>query len=219
MWWDDPDVCSTASAVAKRFRGYVDADDIKSVLVLWCLENESTALKVWEGPWWFKQRRLWTIAQRFARHEKAIAVGHEIEDEFFYSASLVKHLLPDAFDNEALPPRNGISDVKVKSTNVSRGGEWETMIADVRRALELLPDKDFDILFALYGGHRTTLTAYCEVHGWDYRKGIKAERGAARRLVDLLGGVTPWAEDTNTVPPETPPEPRRDTNKVGSIHG
>src|SRR2546430_14832934 len=127
-WWNDPDVCKVASTVAARFRGYTDVEDIKSELVVWCLENTSTANLVWAGPWWFKQRRLWTIAQRYARREKATAVGHEIEDEFFYSPFLVRHMLADAFDADATPPTKGIVEVKPRGGN-SVGAEWETMIA------------------------------------------------------------------------------------------
>lgn len=220
-WWDDPEVAKTAHAVAKRFRGYTEAEDIKSELVVWCLGNESTAERVWAGPLWFRQRRLWTIAQRFARKEKARALGYEIEDEFFYSPSVVRHLLPDAFDVAATPPAQGIASIKVGNGggNQSRGFEWETIISDVRRALKLLSKDDHDLIYALYSGRGCTLTAYCGKKEWDYRKGVRAERRAMRRLIDLLGGTSPWVEDITEPPREGPSEARRDEKTPEAIHG
>lgn len=219
-WWDDPDVAQTATAIAKRFRGYVEAEDVKSVLVLWCLENESTAEKVWAGPRWFKQRRLWTIAQRFARKEKAQAVGHEIEDEFFYSPAVVKHLLPDVFDDTATKPENGIASTPAKSSlNSGHNSEWETLVADVRRAIQLMSNADIDLLWHLYSANGMALTAYAEYMGHDYRWGIRAERRAMRRLLDLLGGTTPWAEDITQEPQKPASDQRRDEKTPEAIVG
>ncbi len=219
-WWDDPDIARVAGAVAKRFRGYIEVEDLKGELVLWCLEHPGAAEKLWseDTPWWFRNRRLWSVAQRYARQQKAIMVGHEVEDEFFYSPALVKTLLPDAFEHDSTPPSNGISEVKVKHSG-GPGMEWETLMADVRRALELLSERDFELLWSVYGTPNGSLNAYAGVKGWDWRRAVREERRALRRLVDLLGGTSPWVEDLTEEPRKGPSEPRGATKPEGATVG
>lgn len=196
MWWSDLDLLGVAEKLAKKYKGYVEFEDIKQELTLWCLEDEHRAMKLFADttPWWFRNRRLWTIGERYARKVKAQAVGYEIEDEFFYSPEVLKRLLPDVFDKEAVPPQGEKNEIK---PGLKLSMEWETMMADVRRGLELMSHSDFELLWACHSEHGATLEGYRVTKGWDHKTALKRQRKALRRLSDLLGGQIPWAEDVN----------------------
>jgi hypothetical protein len=191
-WWVDLDLLKISSNLAKKYKGYVEYDDFKQELTGWCLEDEKRAARLWAAPWWFRNRRLWTIGERYARKVKAQALGYEIEDEFFYSPEVLKRLLPDVFDHDSEAPVKGTEEVKGKAELTM---EWETMIADVRRALELIGNADFELLWAVHGEQGATLNGHAEVKGWDGLTAWRRYRKALRRLSDLLGGQIPWAED------------------------
>jgi hypothetical protein len=197
-WWEDADLLRTASGIAKRFRGYVEFDDVVSELVVWCLEDVDRAKRLFDAPVWFKCRRLWTIGQRYARREKSSAVGYELVDEVFYSHAIVRRILPDAFDMSATRPAGTLDQPKVRRGE-SVYGEWETAVADVRRGLELLSWIDYTVLEALYGVAAVSVELWAEEAGWTLRTAYRARRRAVDRLVELLGGTNPWGVDVESV--------------------
>lgn len=193
-YWTDEDLLKVCSGLSKKYKGYVDFEDLKQELVLWCLEDLNRARKLWLAPGWFRNRRLWTVGERYARAQKARTVGYEIDDEFYYSPELVRGLLPDALDPGASRPVSGIDEPKV-SGGGGTGNEWATMVADVRRALGLASKPDLELLTAVYGPNRVDVNTYADSRGWDYKLGWSRHRRAIRRLVDLLGGTIPWVVD------------------------
>lgn len=192
-YWTDEDLLKVSSGLAKKYKGHVEFEDLKQELTLWCLEDPSRAEKLWRAPFWFRNRRLWTIGERYARAQKARAVGYEIDDEFYYSPELVRGLLPDALDPGASRPV-GAMDEKV-TTSSGAGMEWASMVADVRRALELASKPDHELLASVYGPWRLDINTYADNKGWDYKTAWSRHRRAVRRLVDLLGGTIPWVVD------------------------
>ena len=222
-YWSDEDLLKVCSGLSKKYRGYVDFDDIKQELVLWCLEDMNRARKLWLAPFWFRNRRLWTVGERYARAQKARMVGYEIDDEFFYSPELVRGLLPDALDPGASRPVSATDEPKVK-TDGATGNEWATMVADVRRALDLASKPDLDLLTALYGPWRLDINSYADMKRWDYKTAWSRHRRALRRLVDLLGGTIPWVADRDWEDRQNklswgPESPQETTELVGGVVG
>jgi len=98
-----PDIAaSVANVIVRRFRGYVDKEDVKQECYSWylsrashldsLLNEESTVQRVIN-----EKRIAWQMkrsAERYARKEKAKKSGYLIGDESFYDTVLLGQLLP-----------------------------------------------------------------------------------------------------------------------------
>lgn len=125
-----------ARPIYRRYRRYVQPDDLRQEAWAWALEHTDWVRQALERSDAYLVRRLRSVAERYARREKAAAGGYSPADEAYYSLSRIMELLPDALDPQATPPTGQGSEVH---TNSELYGEWETSLADIRAALKRLP--------------------------------------------------------------------------------
>jgi len=130
-------VREAVSPIARRYFRYVDRADLIQECYAWAVSHPKTVQSLADNSQAYLTRRLRTIAERYARREKAVKVGYSPDDELYYSFTRLVELLPDAFDPEATPPQTGYSDVA--SSRERTFQEWETAIADVRQGLKQIP--------------------------------------------------------------------------------
>lgn len=128
-----------ASPIYRRYRQYVHVDDLRQECWLWVLEHKRRAVELLDRSEAYLIRRLRTVAERYARKQKAARCGYSPDDEAYYSISRIAELLPDALDPEATPPTGQASEIRGSS---EQHGEWETSIADIRGAVAKLPVSD-----------------------------------------------------------------------------
>lgn len=162
-------VDTAATAVHRRWRRYVDLEDLTQQLWLWVATNVAT------NPDAVAEkdllRRLRNAAEIHCRKEKAQRAGYDVVDEYFYSVPQLERIIWDAFDPEATPPREPYRDDEKYS-------EWVTEVSEVRAAIRKR-------VFPL--AHYTALREYVtEGRGRD--KGVNDALWALRRL---LGGGRP----------------------------
>ena len=132
--------------------------------------------------------------ERYARKEKARALGYELGDEYFYRIEMIENLIKvlgseDAhLTNQVLDP--DVHGVKAKK-QASEGNNLLAMLADVDRAMKKLDPRTQGILNSRFA-HDQPLTEIATA--WDISpqrveqlviKGIKD-------IADKLGGVTPY---------------------------
>lgn len=163
-------VARAASPIYRRYRPHVHVDDLRQQCWLWVLEHQNKAEELLEASDGFLVRRLRSVAERYARREKAVRTGYRPQDEHFYSLAQIVDLLPEALDPDATSGANNGSM------------EWETSIADIRGAVA-----------ALLPGARGRLVSW--VNGSDMETTNDDIKSILRQIQMRLGGPRPTEGD------------------------
>ena len=201
-----PDItASVANVIVRRFRGYVDKEDIIQECYSWylsrvahldsLLNEENTVQRVIN-----EKRIAWQMkrsAERYARKEKAIRTGYKPGDEAFYDtvviAQLLPHVIASVIDNTVLEQaQNLINDGQPKKQSApAEGGNLLATLIDIKKAYLKLDVMDKDILIKRYHENLTLqeLASYleCAVSTADRRC-----QNSLRRLQNNLGGESPY---------------------------
>lgn len=170
---------TTAYRVLRRYRQWVEAEDLRQEMWAWAYQQKADELE--QIPAGLLRRRLYDVGDTYARREKATKSGYRAGDEVFYSQRVIRELLPAAFDDESY--RGGVVNDHEKVSRVRSavavGMEYETALADVRRALSVLGlGRDSDLYRAYVEGESSDLA--------------EAEaRRQLRRVQRYLGGTKP----------------------------
>ena len=198
-------VPSVAYGVARKFRKWVEKDDVTQECYAWAMTraehyaellNEENALQRTIN----EKRISWQMrrhAERYARKEKAKKAGYQVNDESFYDTVILGQLLPHVIasvvDGTVLEAaQNLINDGTPKRPSApAEGGNLLAMLFDIKKAYEQLDIVDRDILVKRYheGYTLEQMAGYlgCATSTAD-RKCI----AALRKLQNLLGGESPW---------------------------
>ena len=201
-----PDItASVANVIMRRFRGYVDKEDVIQECYSWylsrashldsLLNEESTVQRVIN-----EKRIAWQMkrsAERYARKEKAVRTGYKPGDEASYDtvviAQLLPHVIASVIDNTVLEQaQNLINDGQPKKQSApAEGGNLLATLIDIKKAYLKLDVVDKDILIKRYHENLTLqeLAAYleCAVSTADRRC-----QNSLRRLQNNLGGESPY---------------------------
>ena len=194
-----------AHSVYRRFRGYVERDDLVQECYLWATSrnaslteqlNEENSLKRIAN----ERRIAWQMkrhAERYARREKAAKSGYKIGDEAFYDTVTLGQLLPFVIgsiinDTTLEQAQNMINDgLPRKQSAPAEGGNLLATLIDIKKAYNKLEEEDRTILRMRY--HETVtlqqLAQYleCAVSTADRRAA-----SSMRRLQIILGGESPY---------------------------
>ena len=196
---------SVASVIVRRFRGYVDREDVIQECYSWylsrvshldgLLNEENTIQRVIN-----EKRIAWQMkrsAERYARKEKAVRTGYKPGDEAFYDtvviAQLLPHVIASVVDNTVLEQaQNLINDGQPrKQAAPAEGGNLLATLIDIKKAYLRLDVVDKDILIKRYHENLTLqeLASYlqCAVSTADRRC-----QNSLRRLQNNLGGESPY---------------------------
>jgi DNA-directed RNA polymerase specialized sigma24 family protein len=201
-----PDIASSVTTtICRRFRGYVDREDIVQECYSWylsrtehldtLLNEENTVQRVIN-----EKRIAWQMkrhCERYARKEKAIRSGYKPGDEAFYDtvviAQLLPHVIASVVDNTVLEQaQNLINDGQPKKQSApAEGGNLLATLIDIKKAYLKLDIVDKDILIKRYHENLTLqeLAAYleCAISTADRRC-----QSSLRKLQNNLGGDSPY---------------------------
>ena len=199
-------VSAVAGSIARRFKGWVERDDLKQELYLWFIgrqdqytdqlnEENKEKREHNERRLAYQMRR---IAEKYARREKARKAGYHITDEVFYDTATIARLMPSilqsVIEGTVLEQAQDlINDGQPrKQPAPSEGGNLLAILIDVKKSYLKLEEEDKTILRMRYYDNNTLqeISQYleCAVSTADRRC-----TSALRRLQDKLGGDTPWA--------------------------
>lgn len=160
----------TAYRIVRRFRNFVEPEDVRQEMRLWAYarKNYVTGLKTFHLT-----RALQRVGEGYARKEKAAKTGYSPADEVFYSMGVLRELLPIAVTDEPVVLRGVNPDDKqgARRAGSTPAFEYETAIADVRKAYKALPDEKRLVLLLYVAGKEVPAV---EV--------TRAVRGMQRRL-------------------------------------
>lgn len=198
-------VPSVAYVISKRFKGWVDPQDIKQECYLWAISRGEQFAKLLEEPEPNKREQnerriayqMQRMAERFARKEKARKAGYKTSDEIFYDtttiAKLIPYIIASVVEGTVLEQaQEMINDgTPRKQSTPAEGGNLLAILIDIKRAYLKLEQEDKTILQMRYHDNFTLqqIAQYleCATSTAD-RRSISA----LRRLQDKLGGQTPW---------------------------
>ncbi len=198
-------VPSVAGTIARRFKGYVEFDDVKQECFSWCmtrtlyideqlneLNNEQRRHNEQRIAW--QMRR---VAERYARKEKAVKSGYQVGDESYYENATLGQLLPfviaSVIDGTILEQaQEMIRDGQPKgSSSPAEGGNILAMLIDIKKGYLGLEQEHRDLLTWRYHENLTlaqiAALLECAISTADRRCS-----NALHKLSDELGGQSPW---------------------------
>lgn len=196
---------SVSYAVHRRYRNFIERDDLKQVCYEWAISRESYIAEQLNDPdpeqRKHNERKLaWQMkrhAERFARKEKAAKSGYHISDEVYYESFTLGQLLPfviaSVIDGTVLEQaQEMIMDGQPKgSSSPSEGGNILAALLDIKKAYLALEADDKDILRFRYH-ENYTLAQVAQVLECATSTADRKCSAALRRLQQILGGETPW---------------------------
>lgn len=196
-------VASVSRQLRSRYRDYVEYEDIQQELYIWYLKNHQR-VSDWEDAYHEKSvdrlvaKSLRNAGEKFCRREKALAVGYEPDDEFFYTIPMVADMLQLYFDPEWMMPRAIELGTTSSGKPPQEGWNLQAMVADVGRIYEGMPKADQDLLREVYGGEVPVRDAIAwKALEWDVTPNAADHR--IRRVIGRLraglGGPRPYGED------------------------
>lgn len=189
-------IAAATNNVVRRYREWVERDDVKSELYLYAWRNRKAMRSYLDRDDEVDRRRGWKAAlisleragERYARKEKAAKSGYWYRDEFFYDAGLVGQVIEaDAMSSTLKPDETG----RHHRGDPSTGGNFLAMKADVLGALSEQDDQDRELLTRFYG-HGETATEIAESLDISRQAVEKRLEIAMNKVVSCLGGVSPW---------------------------
>ena len=198
-------VPAVANSITRKFKGWVERDDVKQELYLWVLGRQSQYLDQLNeenkekreynvSRLAFQMRR---IAEKYARREKARKAGYQTTDEAFYDtatiAQLMPHILASVIEGTVLEQAQElINDGQPrKQSTPAEGGNLLAILIDVKRSYLKLNEDDKVLLRMRYYDN-VTLQEIAQYLECATSTADRRCTSALRRLQDLLGGDTPW---------------------------
>jgi RNA polymerase sigma factor (sigma-70 family) len=198
-------VPSVSYVIFRKFKGWVDQDDIRQECYLWAIGRSEQFNELLNEPEFNKREQnekriafqMRRMAERFARKQKANKAGYKTSDEIFYDTTLIAQLIPfvigSVVEGTVLEQaQEMINDGQPrKQSTPAEGGNLLAILIDIKRAYLKLEQEDKTILQMRYYDSYTLqqVAQYLECAT------STADRrciSALRRLQRSLGGETPW---------------------------
>jgi hypothetical protein len=188
---------TSAEVIATRFHSYVEFEDVRQEAYEWVVrrgpEEIHKILEPDDGEHTLTLQ-IRRHCERYARRERARQIGYLPGDEYFYSPTMIKDLLPFVLaDNwQAEPPAKEADERVSGRRDPAEGGNWQATLADVAQAFKRLPQADRKVLADRFK-RDLKLREIGLDHGdkdaaWVHRQ----IESAIKRLVTNLGGESPW---------------------------
>jgi len=198
-------VPSVVTLVHRRYRKYVDRDDLTQEAYAWLMtrasyfnglleeENEAVRLANQRRIGWQMKRAI----ERYARKEKATRSGYQTNDESFYDVVTIAQLLPYVIasvvnDTAIEQAQNLVNDgTPRKPSATAEGGNLLATLIDIKKSYELLDEDEQKILRLRYHENYTlqqlSEVLECAISTADRRCG-----NALRKLLNFMGGESPY---------------------------
>lgn len=188
--------CSRAARrVATVNRNYVEYEDIMQELTIWLLTH-SERVDEWLGKGSAGESKLLKALNRAGQYavarERIKATGAEKDDLFFYTPGVIDQLLPDVWFPEWWDSSGSTAERGRGQAKPAESGNRRAMMADLRKALNSLPEDDLRLLFDRFAERPSEGgVKFAQSYGL-------TEDGLRRRLtrimeklVDRMGGEPP----------------------------
>ena len=157
-------VPSVSYVVSRKFKGWVDTNDIKQECYLWAVgrgqqftdllnEPDTNKREQNEKRIAYQMRRM---AERYARKQKAAKAGYHTSDEAFYDTTTIAQLIPfviaSVIDGTVLEQaQEMVNDGQPrKQSTPAEGGNLLAILIDIKRAFIKLDQEDKTILQMRY---------------------------------------------------------------------
>lgn len=198
-------VPSVAGTIFRRFREYVERDDVMQECYEWAMSRNTyitsqLSVEEEEERKHNEQKIAWQmrrVAERYARREKAAKSGYQITDEAYYESATVAQLLPfviaSIIDGTVLEQaQEMIIDSQPKgSSSPAEGGNLLATLFDIKKCYLRLDEQDRTLLIYRYH-ENLKLAQIGEILGCHFTTADRRCTSALRRLLQLLGGESPW---------------------------
>ena len=202
--WEQVNEITSALAynLSKKYHRFAEQSDIKQAMneYAWKRKDKVNEYLMREEE---NERRMGYKAfstfmrragERYARKEKARALGYELGDEYFYRIEMIENLIKvlgseDAhLTNQVLDP--DVHGVKAKK-QASEGNNLLAMLADVDRAMKKLDPRTQGILNSRFS-HDQPLAEIAAAWDISPQRVEQISARGIRDLSELLGGAAPY---------------------------
>ena len=185
-----PAVERTARIVKSSFPAHHDISDIKQELWVWILENKNTVSSILnksEGADTALVELLRKAANEFLKKEDAASYGYSEGDQFYYSLGLIKSILEVIFKHEDWQSfASAITDMPKRKSDPSKTGNNLASYADVKSAVEKLPEDQYNVIVWRYK-YRETLDQVGQHLGITKQGAARRHDAALSAIQKLLG--------------------------------
>jgi RNA polymerase sigma factor (sigma-70 family) len=198
-------VPSVAGTIYRRYKNYVERDDIKQECMAWAMTRNAYITEQLNEP--NEERRkhneqriayqMRRVAERYARKEKASKSGYQTTDEAYYESAGIGQLLPfviaSVIDGTVLEQvQQMVQDGQPKGkSSPAEGGNLLATLIDIKRAYLRL-DVDEQKLLRLRHHESFTLQQIAQVMECAVSTADRRCNNAMRKLIEQLGGQSPW---------------------------
>ena len=157
-------VPSVVRVVMRRFRGFVEADDLKQECYTYAAIKNNQFKDLLNEPNDDQRRhnernigwQLKRVAERYARKEKATKGGYNVTDETFYDTTTIAQLLPFVISSVLKDTPLDQAQVMVDDGTPKRpsapaeSGNFLAILIDIKKAYLLLEPDDAEVLERRY---------------------------------------------------------------------
>jgi DNA-directed RNA polymerase specialized sigma24 family protein len=198
-------VPSVAGTIYRRYKNYVERDDIKQECMAWAMTRTAYITEQMNEP--NDERRkhneqriayqMRRVAERYARKEKASKSGYQTTDEAYYESAGIGQLLPfviaSVIDGTVLEQvQQMVQDGQPKGkSSPAEGGNLLATLIDIKRGYLSL-DADEQKLLRLRHHESATLQQIAAVMECAVSTADRRCNNAMRKLIEQLGGPSPW---------------------------
>lgn len=186
-----------ASSAWRSGRNLVELGDLIAEAYLWMAQHVDK-VELWATQGGHGKNKLRNACRQrclsVIARERRQRSGLEGNDIFYYSAAIIRDIIPDIFDEDDWTTGSVVNDSGVKGpSRPSEGNNRLAMIADVRSAYFSLPLKDRQFLADMYEGGGMPIEIVAAQ--WDItdRTVRRREDRIIEKMVERLGGDAPWA--------------------------
>lgn len=202
--WDEVNAITSniSYTLSMKFRRFTEQSDIRQAMneYAWKRKDKVAEYLIREDPYEKKQgykafstfiRR---AGERFARKEKAKAIGYEFGDEYFYRLELIERLIKVVGSGESYLSNQVFDpDVHISKTKkiASHGNNLAAMIADVSKAMDRLDPRMQGILKSRFA-HDLPLADIAKTYEISKQRVEQLITKGVRDISEFLGGASPY---------------------------
>ena len=190
-------VAVATSALARTHYHYMPREDIQSEIYAFAWKNRASFERYLmeeddeKRSWNHMVSSLKRAGEREARRQRAIALGYDHQDEYFYDRDLITDLIFSVGNEGSQPMMADELEDRRSTTPMAERGNWFAMLTDVRRCLDGLDAKDRAILLMRFADE---LSAADVGRQFDISRQAVDDRveRSLTKMLDCLGGPSPW---------------------------
>lgn len=196
---------SVAYTLYRRYKSYVEKADLEQECLQWALSRDEWIAELMSVPdeedlKHNEKRIAWQmrrVAERYARKEKAIKSGYQLNDEVYYETFTLGQLLPfvvaSVIDGTVLEQvQEMIRDGQPRgSSSPAEGGGLLASLIDIKKAYLQLEQED-QVLLRMRYHENATLQQVAQYLECATSTADRRCSNALRRLQDELGGDNPF---------------------------